>query len=126
MMMVVVPTFAVTTAHPFVLTVSHGLLFRQPLLSATARLPPLLSIHPKSITSAERRTKISSQCSAPILFSPDIRLDSCFRRPPTAVTTPANRAFPRPFGRGVQNSSRRASHDCLRAEPMKRHDLSTI
>jgi hypothetical protein len=58
------------------------LLFRQPLLSATARLPPLLSIHPKSITSAERRTKISSQCSAPILFSPDIRLDSCFRRPP--------------------------------------------
>jgi hypothetical protein len=42
MMMMVVPTFAVTTAHPFVLPVSHGLLFRQPLLSATARLPPLL------------------------------------------------------------------------------------
>jgi hypothetical protein len=32
MMMMVVPTFAVTPAHTFVLTVSHGLLFRQPLV----------------------------------------------------------------------------------------------
>lgn len=84
MMMMVVPTFAVTTAHPFVLTVSHGLLFRQPLLSATARLPPLLSIHPKSITSAERRTKfrlnVQSRYSGSVLAP--------------AVTTPANQAFP--------------------------------
>jgi hypothetical protein len=56
-MMMMVPTFAVTTAHTFVLTVSHGFLFRQPLLPATARLPPLLSIHRKSITSATRRIK---------------------------------------------------------------------
>jgi hypothetical protein len=87
MMMMMVPTFAVTTAHPFVLTVSHGLLFRQPLLSATARLPSLLSIHRKSITSAERRTKF--------------RLNGQSRYPGSilalAVTTPANQAFPRPF-----------------------------
>jgi hypothetical protein len=37
------PTFAVTTAHAFVLTVSHGLLFRRPPFTATALLPPLLS-----------------------------------------------------------------------------------
>jgi hypothetical protein len=36
------PTFAVTTAHAFVLTVSHGLLFRQPPFTATAPLPPIL------------------------------------------------------------------------------------
>jgi hypothetical protein len=32
MMMMMVPTFAITPAHTFVLTVSHGLLFRQPLV----------------------------------------------------------------------------------------------
>jgi len=78
------------------------------------------SIHPKSITSAERRTKfrlnVQSRYSGSILALAVT----------TAVTTPANRAFPGRFGRGVQNSSRRASRDCLRAEPMKRHDLSTI
>jgi hypothetical protein len=57
MMMMMVPTFAITTAHTFVLTVSHGFLFRQPLLPATARLPPLLSTHRKFVTSAERRIK---------------------------------------------------------------------
>jgi hypothetical protein len=31
MMMVVMPALAVATAHTFVLTVSHDLLFRQPL-----------------------------------------------------------------------------------------------
>jgi hypothetical protein len=36
------PTFAVTTAHAFVLTVSHGLLFRRPPFTATAPLPPIL------------------------------------------------------------------------------------
>jgi hypothetical protein len=41
-MMMMMSTFAVTTAHTFVLTVSHDLLFRQPLLPATAGLPPLL------------------------------------------------------------------------------------
>jgi hypothetical protein len=36
------PALAVATAHPFVLTVSHGLLFRQPLFTAAALLPLLL------------------------------------------------------------------------------------
>jgi hypothetical protein len=40
-------TFAVATPHALVLTVSHGLLFRQPLLPATARLPPLLFHSPE-------------------------------------------------------------------------------
>jgi hypothetical protein len=43
------PTLAVATAHAFVLTVSHGLLFRQPPFTATALLPPLLSNSPDSI-----------------------------------------------------------------------------
>ncbi len=39
----------ITTAHAFVLTVSHGLLFRQPRYHATALMPPLL-FHPISRT----------------------------------------------------------------------------
>jgi hypothetical protein len=120
MMMMMVPAFAVTTAHTFVLTVSHGLLFRQPLLSATAVCRRFFSIHPKSITSAERRTKfrlnVQSRYSARLLLSPS----------PLRSPIRQTGLFPGSFGRGVQNSSRRASHDCLRAEPMKRHDLSTI
>ena|SRR5689334_6092467 len=45
----VMPTFAVATAHAFVLTVSHGLLFRQPPFTATAPVPPLLSNSPHCI-----------------------------------------------------------------------------
>src|SRR5215470_3947258 len=40
--LMMVSTFAVATAHAFVLTVSHGLLFRQPPFTATAPLPPIL------------------------------------------------------------------------------------
>jgi len=36
------PALAVATAHTFVLTVSHGLLFRQPLFTAAALLSLLL------------------------------------------------------------------------------------
>jgi hypothetical protein len=43
------PTFAVATAHALVLTVSHGLLFRQPPCIATAPVPPLLSNSPHCI-----------------------------------------------------------------------------
>jgi hypothetical protein len=43
------PTLAVATAHAFVLTVSHDLLFRQPPFTATALLPPILSDSPDSI-----------------------------------------------------------------------------
>ena len=50
------------------------------------------SIHPKSNTSAERRTRfrlnVQSRYSARLLLSPS---------PPTAVTTPANRTLPRQF-----------------------------
>jgi hypothetical protein len=44
LMMMMMPTLAVTTAHAFVLTVSHGLLFRQPPFTATASWPPILSL----------------------------------------------------------------------------------
>jgi hypothetical protein len=37
------PTLTVATAHAFVLTVSHDLLFRQPPFTATTLLPPLPS-----------------------------------------------------------------------------------
>jgi hypothetical protein len=47
--MMMMPTLAVATAHAFVLTVSHGLLFRQPPFTATAPLPPILSSSPDSI-----------------------------------------------------------------------------
>jgi hypothetical protein len=39
--LMVVTTLPVTPAHTFVLTVSHGLLFRQPPFCATATMPPL-------------------------------------------------------------------------------------
>jgi hypothetical protein len=39
--LMVVTTLPVTPAHTFVLTVSHGLLFRQPPFCATATTPPL-------------------------------------------------------------------------------------
>jgi hypothetical protein len=48
-LMMMMPTLAVATAHAFVLTVSHDLLFRQPPFTATALLPPLLSCSPGSI-----------------------------------------------------------------------------
>jgi len=58
------------------------------------------------------------------MFSPDIR--HLLSPSPLPSSLRQTGLFPGSFGRGVQNSSRRASHDCLRAEPMKRHDLSTI
>src|SRR5437764_3555096 len=118
MMMMVVPTFAVTTAHTFVLTVSHGLLFRQPLLSATARLPPLLSVHGKSITSAERRTKF------PVLMS---GLDVSSRFLLSSSRVGEAQFCTGSFGRGVQNSLpgaprllTRRTHETSRSE----HDLN--
>jgi hypothetical protein len=52
-----VSTFAVATAHAFVLTVSHGLLFRQPPFTATARLPPILFEFTRFHRAAARRSK---------------------------------------------------------------------
>jgi len=51
------PTFAVATAHAFVLTVSHGLLFRQPPFTATAPLPPILFEFTRFHRAAARRSK---------------------------------------------------------------------
>ena len=51
------PTFAVATAHAFVLTVSHGLLFCQPPFTATAPLPPVLFQFTRFHRAAARRAK---------------------------------------------------------------------
>ena len=55
--LMMVSTFAVATAHAFVLTVSHGLLFRQPPFTATARLPPILFEFTRFHRAAARRSK---------------------------------------------------------------------
>jgi len=52
LMVMVMATFAVATPHALVLTVSHGLLFRQPLSFAAALVPSLLSA---DTSSTERR-----------------------------------------------------------------------
>jgi hypothetical protein len=54
--MMMVPAFAVTTAHTFVLTVSHVCCSANPILPATAHLPPLLFELTTSTTSAKRRS----------------------------------------------------------------------
>ena len=56
MMMMMMPTFAVATAHAFVLTVSHGLLFRRPPFTATALLPPILFEFTRFHRAAARRS----------------------------------------------------------------------
>jgi hypothetical protein len=53
--MMMMPTFAVATAHAFVLTVSHGLLFRRPPFTATAPLPPILFEFSRFHRTATRR-----------------------------------------------------------------------
>jgi hypothetical protein len=55
--LMMVSTFAVATAHAFVLTVSHGLLFRQPPFTATAPLPPILFEFTRFHRAAARRSK---------------------------------------------------------------------
>jgi hypothetical protein len=52
--MMVMPAFAVTTAHTFVLTVSHVCCSADPILPATAHLPPLLFELTTLATSAKR------------------------------------------------------------------------
>jgi hypothetical protein len=109
-LMMMMSTLAVATAHAFVLTVSHGLLFRQPPLTATALLPPLLSISPDCVGRPRRR----SHCP---LFVSD--LDSSFN-----VTSSINRAASATHPAEFQYSFR-ARQGCAR-ESMKFHDLSTI
>jgi hypothetical protein len=57
--LMVMTTLPITPAHTFVLTVSHGLLFRQPPFCATARKPPLrfTEFCSKAITSAPSRSR---------------------------------------------------------------------
>jgi hypothetical protein len=57
--LMVMTTLPVTPAHTFVLTVSHGLLFRQPPFCATARMPPLrfTEFCSKAIASAPSRSR---------------------------------------------------------------------
>jgi len=57
------PTFAVATAHAFVLTVSHGLLFRQPPFTATAPLPSILFKFTRFHRAAACRSKFSTLIS---------------------------------------------------------------
>ncbi|HET8919976.1 MAG TPA: hypothetical protein VFN27_09885 [Xanthobacteraceae bacterium] len=94
--MMMMPTLAVATAHAFVLTVSHGLLFRQPPFTATALLPPILSEFTRFHRAAARRWKFSSP----------------------NVTSSINRT--------ASANLFVARAKCVRAEPMKRHDLRTI
>jgi hypothetical protein len=56
MMMMMMPTFAVATAHAFVLTVSHGLLFRRPPFTTTALLPSILFEFTRFHRAAARRS----------------------------------------------------------------------
>jgi hypothetical protein len=105
------PTLAVATAHAFVLTVSHGLLFRQPPFTATALLPPLLSNSPNSIVRRRAaryrplhfRSRFQSQ--RPVLGKSHFM--SWAISPPVSI-----------------RSAARANY--VRAKPMKRHNLSTI
>jgi len=98
--MMMMPTLAVATAHAFVLTVSHGLLFRQPPFTATALLPPILSKFTRFRRAAARRSRFSTLISG-------LYVTSSINR-----TASANLFV--------------ARAKCVRAEPMKRHDLSTI
>jgi len=104
------PTLAVTTAHAFVLTVSHGLLFRRPPFTATALLPPLLSNSPRSIARRTRRPKsallVSDLDSSPTSRARSIALHRQCRLLSSNILLGARQMTGR--------------------EPMKFHDLSTI
>jgi hypothetical protein len=102
--MMMMPTLAVATAHAFVLTVSHGLLFRQPPFTATALLPPILSKFTRFRRAAARRSRFSTLISG-LYSGPN-------------VTSSINRT--------ASANLFVARAKCVRAEPMKRHDLSTI
>ncbi len=96
------PTFAVATAHALVLTVSHGLLFRQPPLIATAPAPPLLSNSPHA-SDGEAPLEISVSFSA---------LESSPNSQAQQIAAEFQCRLPR-------------AND-VRAKPMKRRDPSTI
>ncbi len=104
-MMMMMPTLAVAAAHAFVLTVSHGLLFRQPPFTATAPLPPVLFEFTRFHRAAARRAKF---------FNLNVRSLTQFQ-----------------FSSQRHEFDSRAAPARLflaraKAEPMKRHDLSTI
>jgi hypothetical protein len=101
------PTLAVATAHALVLTVSHGLLFRQPPFTATALLPPLLSNSPHSGGHAPLKISVSFPVSIPVPITGSTNRSSSASYPPSSNAVP-----PR-------------AND-VRAKPMKHHDLSTI
>ena len=58
--LMMMPTFAVATAHAFVLTVSHDLLFRQPPLTTAALLPLILSKFTRFHRAAASRSRFST------------------------------------------------------------------
>jgi len=105
----VMPTFAVATAHAFVLTVSHGLLFRQPPFTATAPVPPLLSNSPHCIGRPGAARNLS------LVFGS--RVQSKFTRSINHTSSATARRVPMPFAARANN---------VRAKPMKRRDPSTI
>jgi hypothetical protein len=108
------PTLAIATAHAFVvLTVSHGLLFRQPL----DYMPRHGCRRFLAQFSAERR---------PIFASPDLSSRYLVSIPGLAVTRPAIAPSPSvlPFG---QNSAWRAARTCALSHEhhdLKHHDLN--
>ena len=106
-MMMMMPTFAVATAHAFVLTVSHGLLFRQPPFTATARLPPILFEFTRFHRAAARRAKLRNLN---------------FR----SLTQSQFSSQHHEFDSRAAWAKLLARANCVQAEPMKRHDLNTI
>jgi hypothetical protein len=111
--MMMMPTLAVATAHAFVLTVSHGLLFRQPPLTATALLPPLLSISQDCAARQRRRSNNLVSVSD---------LDSSPK-----VTSSINRASSAMLPAEFQYPYRRAPSSCARTHEVSRseHDLNS-
>jgi hypothetical protein len=107
-MMMMMPTLTVATAHAFVLTVSHGLLFRQPPLTATALLPPLLSISPDCVGRPRRRSHSA-------LFVSDLNSSS-------NVTSPINRAASAMRPAEFQYSFPRAPSWCARTHEVSRSE----
>src|SRR5262249_47850891 len=107
------PTFAVATAHALVLTVSHGLLFRQPPLLQRPLCRRFSPIHHIPITLPSRgqpplEISVSLSCA---------RVQSQFTSSLIALHRQTVRRVPIPFAAGATNE---------RAKPMTRCDPSTI
>jgi hypothetical protein len=118
MMMMVVPTFAVTTAHTFVLTVSHGLLFRQPLYICNGTFAA--ASFPFTRSPSHRLSAARNFVS---MFSPDIRARFSLPPSPLQQTRLSPAFWPRRsklFAARQPRLPTRRTHETSRSE----HDLN--